>query len=191
MRKIISLILCLICVLSLLVGCSSKKENDTKPNEETSNSVTENTETKPNSGTENVVDKFEEPDNSGMDDGAMYLGLNGANGESIRIFIPKVLEPHYYPKYSSHLEEGWVKITISAKDENHDMFTIYASSNDSYKQFESEKNYKILCDDGVFTVIWFEYELTNIAQEAEESVELLRQNFTLIQESVVIRAVEN
>ena len=34
-------------------------------------------------------------------------------------------------------------------------------------------------------------ELTDIAPEAEESVELLKQNFTLIQESVVIRATEN
>ena len=70
------------------------------------------------------------------------------------------------------------------------MFTIYAASNDSYKQFEGEKNYKVLCDDGNFTVVWFEHELANVAPEAEESVELLRQNFTLIQESVVIRATE-
>ena len=105
--------------------------------------------------------------------------------------IPKVLEEHYYPKYSSHFEEGWVKVTISAKDENHDMFTVYASTNDSYKQYETEKNFKILCDDGNFVVVWFEYELENIAPEAEESVEMLRQNFTLIQESVIIRALEN
>ena len=71
------------------------------------------------------------------------------------------------------------------------MFTIYASSNDGYKQFEGEKNYKILCDDGNFVVVWFEHTLTDIAPEAEESVELLKQNFTLIQESVVIRATEN
>ena len=191
MRKTISLILCLICVLTLMAGCSSKKD-DVNPADDATNNVTENTETKPDDTNEEIIiDKIEEPNNEGVEDGALYFGLNGVNGESIRMMIPKVLEPHCYPKYSSHFEEGWVKVTVSAKDENHDMFTIYAASNDSYKQFEGEKNYKVLCDDGNFTVVWFEHELANIAPEAEESVELLRQNFTLIQESVVIRATEN
>ena len=70
------------------------------------------------------------------------------------------------------------------------MFTIYASSNNTYEQFKNEKNYKVLCDDGVFTVVWFEHELASISPEASESVEMLKQNFTLIQESVVIKATE-
>lgn len=195
MRKTISLVLCLTCVLALLVGCSSKKESIEDTNKEPSSSVTENTEnteTKPEEVVDKItIDKFEEPNNSGIEDGSLYFGLNGENGESIRMSMPKVLEPHCYPKYSSHFEEGWVKITISAKDENHDMFTIYASTNDSYKQFETEKNYKILCDDGNFVVVWFEHELTNVDPSVEESVEMLRQNFTLIQESIVIRALDN
>ena len=195
MRKTISLILCLLCVTTLMTGCSKNKVDDEIQKDTTSNITesAENTEMKPEESTESTItiEKFDEPDNTGVEDGALYFGLNGANGESIRLSIPKVLEEHYYPKYSSHFEEGWVKVTISAKDENHDMFTVYASTNDSYKQYETEKNFKILCDDGNFVVVWFEYELENIAPEAEESVEMLRQNFTLIQESVIIRALEN
>jgi hypothetical protein len=178
----------------LVTGCSKNKTDNDEQKDTTSNIIesTENTETKPEESPETTpIEKFDEPDNTGIEDGALYFGLNGANGESIRLSIPKVLEEHCYPKYSSYFEEGWVKITISAKDENHDMFTIYASSNDSYKQYETEKNYKILCDDGNFVVIWFEHELENIAPEVETSVEMLRQNFTLIQESVIIRALEN
>ena len=195
MKKVISLILCLTCMVAMFAGCSNNKKNEDTAKEPSSN-ITENTGTKPenestNNTTEPTVNEFEEPDNSNIDDGSLYFGLNGANGESVRLMIPKTLEPHCYPKYSSHFEEGWIKVTISAKDENHDMFTIYASSNDSYKEFENEKNYKVLCDDGVFTVIWFEYELSNISPDAEESVEMIKQNFTLLQESVVIRATEH
>ena len=49
--------------------------------------------------------------------------------------IPENLKDKYIQKTSSSFSDGYYSVTICVKDTDFDLFTIYCSKNDSYKNF--------------------------------------------------------
>jgi uncharacterized protein (UPF0333 family) len=174
MKKIISIFLSIILVFSL-IGCSKMKENQT-----------------PTQNKENTTSKTNEVEiatyNPEIKTTKINFGLNGDNGEYIEITIPSAIKDYCKPSYSSDFDEGWVKITIGATNDTNELFTIYASTDESYKSFEKEKNYKVIGTDGVYTVIWYEHNLSeNLTDEVKIVISEIENYYTLIQDTITIK----
>ena len=161
MRRIIPVLLCIILIFSL-TSCSNTNNNTATADEVSYN--------------------------SNIEVNHVCFGLNENNGEYIDISIPNDINDYCSPIYSSYFKEGWINITIKEKETNTELFTIYASTNDNYKKYEKEKNYKILGTDGVYTVIWYEHDVpNNLSDKTKEIISQIQLNYTLIQETVTIK----
>lgn len=171
MKKIICIFMCLSFVFLMLTGCNSNSNKES------------------NSATPDTAQISKKND---TDEGTMYFSLGTDTNAKLKIVIPPSISDYCYPKYASYFEEGWINFTICALDENCDLFTIYVSSNDSFKEFEKENNYKILCTDGIYTVVWYEHKLSeNLTPEVKLAVDEIKLNYKAIQESAVIQIFEN
>lgn len=163
MKKIVAIFLSVMIICSL-VGCSKSNENNISSPDEIATY------------------------NANIESTKLRFGLNGDNGEYIEAIIPSAIEDVCVPSYSSDFKEGWMKITVGATDVNNPLFTIYASTNESYKDFEKEKNYKILGTDGIYTVVWYEHKLSdNLTDEVKVVISEIETYYTLIQETITIK----
>lgn len=169
MKKFISLILIAIVCIGALSGCANNKIEEMTP------------------------EQIKEEQDKMIEEGCLYYGMSVDGNETVRVVIPASIGEYCYPKYSSNFDEGWFSLTISAKDESHDVFSVFASTGDKYKEYESKKNYKVLLKNDAYTVIWYEYDVEEI--NGDESIKTaiteIKNHFSDIQKSVCVRAVTN
>lgn len=101
--------------------------------------------------------------------------------------IPKNLKDKYAQKTSSSFSDGYYSVTICVKDTDFDLFTIYCSKNDSYKNFEKEKNYEVLKKNKGYTCIWYEYgyvmadgsKMPQIIEDFKIEYKTIKTSFTI------------
>ena len=104
--------------------------------------------------------------------------MDGEFKSCIKFKVSKELESCKTTRLSSSFEKGYCQITFCCKLEEDadtvELFTIYCSKDDRYKQFESKKNYHKLRNDGTYTFIWYENEIKEEYKVKEEYNKILK-----------------
>lgn len=131
MKKIICLFLVLIVSMTLFAGCS---KNEEKPADTTTPTF---------SGKVETFNYYVDPEFK----------------ERICFEIPTEWKDKFSTTISSSSKTGYYSVSgfyVAENGERIEMFTIYCSSSDAYKKFESRKNYEILHTSDKYTFIWYE-----------------------------------
>ena len=164
MRKILSFLLIVILLFSLC-ACSNSENN---PTDGINNN---NIETNETNTKDVIIEQF----------------IDGTFENKITLRIPEKFNDKYVQKVSSSFSDGYYSITICVKDTNFDLFTIYCSKNDKYKEFEKEKGYEILKQDKGYTCVWYEYgytatdgsKLPQILEDFKIEYKAIKTSFTI------------